>query len=732
VAQPVPILIEDGTELTHNAWRLLEAEGRDLGLPDLHVVPISDFFQAAEQNRTSIEDRKAILDQATLMFDHLYPHMPFKTELYHFTHPSDYLNQNVLPNIDTLGETEFHAQMTSAFSLVRDAHTLYGLPSPFRRAVAFLPFQMRPHLVNKAGWRFVVTTIMNSQPDAGFGHAYFGPGAEVVGWGELATLDHLSRTEQHLPGGNYFASFARSAIHSTLRPLVFVQLPFADETPAATIYYRAPGGDEQIRAIRLPWGVGTGFDPDVGFPSSAFSISPATAVISTCGKYLHHRTEMYAGKKESGTVDPGDVSTIPEIFDYQYTGGSRTKGFIDLTDLCDPSRPEARFGYIKIQGFTEGSSAPGFTDRIVQEFERIVTLMDRVAPDGLILDIRNNPGGDVQAAERMLQMLTAREIQPVQFHLANTQAVLDILRGLKASMKDRNANPDELAELQAWLDDAESEPMPKGSRLTSGRPLTDPDSANDTGQIYQGRGVTLLINSLTYSAADIFAAGFQDHGIGVILGTSLITGAGGANLWSHDDLLTKVGPSRGIPLAKLPGDASMSIAIRRCSRIGREGADSDDPAAVENAPIEDLGVKVDILYESETVEDVIGGHPGILRRACEALRDKVAHRVDVRKFEVLDGGQVSVDVETVNIASLKLILDGRLSVRITGGGGLRTVLIPAITGVANPVRLRIEGYTPDELIRARTIVLQKPVTLNFGVAGSITDSGPGGGIALDS
>lgn len=702
MAHPSLIPVEDGTELTVAAWRLLEAEGKDLGLPDLRIQPIADFLASAEQHRTSVADRQTIVAQATLIFDHLYPHMPFKTDLYQHPHPSDYMRQEIRPCLDSLTEIEFQSRLITAFSLVRDAHTLYGLPSPYRSAVAFLPFQIRPFLDHKTGWRFFVASVMNTQPDQGFGHPFFGTGVEIVRCGDIDILDHVERTAEHLPGGNYFAKLRRGAMHTTLRPLMFLQPPFADELPDAIIYYR-PQESADVRAIRIPWAVGTGFGSHLGFDSAVFSMSPATAVARTSSKFLHHRPHLEQDRKAAAD----QISTIPEVFDFQYTGGPREAGYIEIADLADPARPDARFGYIRIKAFSDGSGAPGSTDRMVQEFRRILEIMDEKAPDGLVIDIRSNPGGDVQAAERMLQMLTPVRIEPARFHLANTPAVVDILRSLKDEVTGQLSTSDDVrlsqarAELEAWLEDAERAPLPEGDRLTSGRPLTDPDSANDIGHIYHGRGVALLINSLTYSAADIFAAGFQDHRVGVILGTSPVTGGGGANVWRHEDLMNKIGPRPGIPLAHLPGDASMTLAIRRCSRVG--------PSA--GLPVEDEGVEADVFYLPDSVDDVIFGNPGILRRACEQLRDRQAFRVDVSNVAVDADGAITAEIRTLNIAALKFYVDGHpvLSTAPTEG----VYRIPAAADTPCPSVLRVEGYAPD-LIRARTIHLP-------GVAAALTD-----------
>jgi hypothetical protein len=674
VAQPVPVPIEDGGELTRNAWKALEAK---LGI---RIQPVADFIADADRHRTSTADRQAILDQAAVMFDHLYPHMPFKKALYKVAHPSDFLRKHVQPNLETLSETDFHNQVIAAFSLVRDAHTLYSLPSPYRGAVAFLPFQMRPYLDRKIGWRFIVTGVMADFPG-------FKPGVEITGWGPISPLDQVQRAAEHLPGGNFFAGMTRGSIHSTLRPLTFVQLPFLDELPEVHITFRKTIDDEP-QSIRIPWAVATGFGESGGFPNTAFSVSPAAAQAKEFGNLLE-------GEPASAVTDPNQVSTIPSMFAFSYTGSPNHD-----PHLADPQRPDARFGYLRIYRFSEGSHAPGSTDRIVAEFRRIVTLMDQVAPDGLVIDVRGNPGGDVQAAEQMLQMLGPRVVQPAHFHLANTAAVLAILKGLKDAVATTPQQAVQLAEaraeLEAWVEDAEEAPLPHGAPLTSGRTLTDPHAANVIGQIYQGRGVALLIDSLTYSAADIFSAGFQDHHIGPIVGEALVTGGGGANVWSHQDLIDKLGPQPSMGLLALPGDAGMSLAIRRCTRVG--------PSA--GKPVEDLGVRADVPCLIESAEDLVADNPAILRVACELFRGKPAARLDPGLAEVLPGGSVTVQLQTTGIASLKFYLNGKPALDAQAGGS--TFIVPALAGV-QPQYLRIEGYAPhNALLRSKTIHLQQP------------------------
>jgi hypothetical protein len=278
-------------------------------------------------------------------------------------------------------------------------------------------------------------------------------------------------------------------------------------------------------------------------------------------------------------------------------------------------------------------------------------------------------------------------IVPQQFHLANTPAMLQILGNLKAAIaQERQLSPEDdtkltesKVELGPWLGDADNQPLPAGERLTSGRTLTDFSSANDTGQVYQGP-VVLLVDGLTYSAADIFAAGFQDHKIGQILGTDATTGGGGANVWSHADLLQKLGPAPGIALAPLPRDTGMTLAIRRCSRVG----------FFQDQPVEDVGVAVDDHFPPSSTEDVIGGFPSLIRRACDLLGSLPTFRIDVAKTAILGDGSVVVELQTTSANSLQFFLDGHLALTAAASGQSYTV--PGLPGRLSPSLLRIKSF----------------------------------------
>jgi hypothetical protein len=144
-----------------------------------------------------------------------------------------------------------------------------------------------------------------------------------------------------------------------------------------------------------------------------------------------------------------------------------------------------------------------------------------------------------------------------------------------------------------------------GAIYSTGVPLTTEESCNAIGQVYHGP-VVLIIDALGYSTTDIFAAGFQDHQIGTILGTNSNTGAAGANVWEHDELRALAG-GRG-NLRRLPRDAGMRVALLRSIRVGKNAGQ----------PLEELGVTPDQEHQL-TRDDILHGNRDLIGRAATIL-----------------------------------------------------------------------------------------------------------------
>ena len=79
--------------------------------------------------------------------------------------------------------------------------------------------------------------------------------------------------------------------------------------------------------------------------------------------------------------------------------------------------------------------------------------------------------------------------------------------------------------------------------------------------------VVAIVDANTFSCGDLFAAGILDHGIGSILSVGTATGAGGANVWTSDDIEYAYHAARR-PLPPIPPGITFRSPVRRMTRTG--------------------------------------------------------------------------------------------------------------------------------------------------------------------
>jgi hypothetical protein len=411
------------------------------------------------------------------------------------------------------------------------------------------------------------------------------------------------------------------------------------------------------RILELPWFAGTGMGTDV-FQVGGTAVCEPLKDLAIIRKVLWRRNEW---KQEKTATTPAkkpghgsqprklasNISKLPDIFQFQNPAGT-----------CDGSLGEIepsllklkgkRFGYVRIKTFE------GDDDEIFQEFQRILCIHQTAAPDGLIVDVRGNAGGSIPAAERLLQLMTPQTITPAPFQFANTAALQSVIAKLQELSQNPASHPTLLSRIDAaapyfqdWFQDSQ-EAMFNGSLLTRGRPITSVESANDTGQVYYGP-VALIIDAASYSATDTFAAGFQDHEIGDIIGVDENTGGGGASRWLHNQELVQ--RLKGIvdlqpPLRVLPAGTAMALAILRSARVGSNAGD----------PVEDVGVKCTIPYLL-TKADLVETSRDLIAFACRHLAHKPGYFLELERPQ-RSGANWLVTVRSANLDRLVYLLDG--------------------------------------------------------------------------
>jgi hypothetical protein len=615
-----------------------------------------DTFLERAESRTALsrDERLRIVEQALLVMEMNYVHLPMKRAI-HAIDPIQQLkllrfqlaewNASLEPTID------FHRRLLSIFGSTRDLHTLYLLPEPFRDCTAYLPFLIEQYFDGGCE-RFIVTRTALRDEDAlclslDGREARFERGVEVLAWNGVPIVRAIEINGESQAGSNPDARFARGLDNLTIRPLNSTLPP--DEM-WVDIVFRANNG--VVATHRSSWLVHTSRDTGEG---SAWSSTKRTALDVKRTRILEVKKDLYPR---------ADTETLGVIEDVLYAVKKTVRG--------------QALGYIRIFSFDVEDAV-----RFRTAFARLIT-QEGFPQDGLVLDVRGNPGGNIRAAESLLQLLTPNTIEPESFEFLNTPLNFQICKFA----------PDDW-DLQRWLPSIGDSVM-TGATYSAGFPLTLGPLCNGVGQVYYGP-VVLITDALSYSATDIFAAGFQDNRVGPVLGTSGNTGAGGANFWSLDDLMAAQAQAPTTPFRKLPKGAELIVAMRRSVRVGPNAG----------SPLEEFGVAPDVLHYM-TKRDLLSDNVDLLARAARLLRQRPSYRLSVtpvsgdgpRRLLVTAASKVPAAKTRLQIARVDLYVDGRpvRSIDAVDGTVPPTEVEIAQTATARP------GIDAEAWSRAGTLV----------------------------
>lgn len=379
-------------------------------------------------------------------------------------------------------------------------------------------------------------------------------------------------------GGRPDARRARALESLTIRPLRYALPP--DEEWVIISFIRKDGSRGEVR---LEWRFPPLLDEPVsadldGSARRAYAGNPAAESARRAKKLLFAPKQWHAVERKK--LIPLHESSKQ----YKDRGEWFTGNFQDNVAARVVDTTSGRFGHLRLWGF-DLRDDDGFIDEIV-------ALVDELPRDGLIIDLRGNPGGLIWAAERILQLLTPNEIQPTRFSILAT----DLTRTMAAAPQGRM----QLGPWQRSLDAAVS----NGELYARELPLTPVSLCNDRGQHYPGP-VVAVVDANTYSAGDLFAAGFVDNRVGTLVSVGKATGAGGANVWFPEHIKHALADT-DYAVSDLPYGISYTVSFRRAVRIG-------DAAGMS---IEDLGVsgherrsltKRDLTEKNADLLDFCGG-----------------------------------------------------------------------------------------------------------------------------
>lgn len=621
-------------------------------------LTVPDFLAGA--GTLTLAERRLIVDQALVLLDQNYVHLPLKIAM-HAVNPVQRLRllrtQLSRQTEATMGpEWLFHRELASIFLSVRDLHTNYLLPQPFAGKVAYLPFLLEK-ASDDVGEHYLVTSMVT-----GFTAPGFGLGVEVTHWNGVPIGTAVEVNGLRLAGSNRAASLARGLDSLTIRPLT-MQLP-PEEAWIDVTYLGTDGAEHETR---VAWEVADNLPPmadlDALTPAATAAALDLDADERGRARKLLYHPEVVRLESEQAAADgqlpapqsaaDADVpTTMPSVF--------RARAV---------TTPHGTFGQIRI--FTFSVQDPvAFRD----EFVRLIAQLPQ---QGLIVDVRGNGGGHLYASEFTLQTLTPRSItpEPVQF----------LATPLNLALCRRHADGNQGIDLGPWfasLDQA----IEIGATFSAAFPITPADGANEVGQTYHGP-VVLVTDARCYSATDFFAAGWADHQIGPILGVDERTGAGGANVWTHQLLRQLAGGAADFPYAALPKGANMRVAIRRGLRVND----------LAGTPVEDLGVEPTVRH-AMTRDDVLHGNVDLLAKAGEILAALPVRRLELSVTSA--GAGLTIELTTVGIDRVDVYVDGRPVASPDVAGAPVTVTATGATGAV----VLAEGFSGGELVASRRAV----------------------------
>lgn len=605
------------------------------------VMTLPEFLELTSELAT--DERALLTEQARVLIEDLYVHLPLKRAM-HAVDPIQRLRL-LRHRLERLSGPRFHDELIRIFTALRDLHTNYILPEPYQSRTAFLPF-MFEEFWEDGTRRFVVSRTFE-----GFEHPTFKPGVVLTHWNGVPIERAVELNADRQAGSNEDARLARGIESMTIRPLAQSAPP--DEEWVVIGYLE---GDEP-QALLIEWRV---FEPDpspegvdptaVDEPAARnLGIDAKTEAVRRAKKTLFAARAMEAEQQAARgaeDVDLDTTSSMPDVFAFREVETS-----------------SGTFGYVRIWTFNVDDA-----DAFVDEFVRIAALLPS---DGLIVDVRGNGGGLITAGERLLQVLTPRAIEPERLHFINTPLTARLTR-----------DNDFIAQ---WSESV-AQAVETGATYSLGFTIDSEEEANRIGQQYYGP-VLLITDALCYSTTDIFAAGFQDHEIGPILGTSANTGAGGANVWTHE-LLSQLLPGDDSPLRPLPAGASFRVSIRRTTRVG----------ARSGVPVEDLGVVPNEVHRM-TRTDVLEGNKDLLERAGQLLADLPGYSLALETEA--ENGSVAVKVSTKNVSRLDASVDTRPLLSVDVDADETTFEVPAGEGRV----LELRAYDGDRFAACRRVTL---------------------------
>src|SRR5258708_4648884 len=413
---------------------------------------------------------------------------------------------------NTQDDLDFYELCVSYVASLNDAHDVFLLPfsADFQ---AYLRFDFDIY-DGKTIIEFIDPTQLPARDFP------FQIGDELVSVDGVATLDLIQQFTKYAIAGNPLSTSRFAAQLITFR--VQQIMPHAHVLPAlSTVVINRQSAGTQ--SFSIPW-LTVGTPPTIVGPVlPPFSSSAGK---SSASEASHDYMQPLRRLRNLRLPDPKLV-----------LGFGALKPVFRLPDSFVLRMGSNRFdsyytGTYQAQGLTIGyTRIPPFDSFASDEFQTEINYMQQNT-DGLIVDIMRNPGGEGCFAEDLLSRIMPNQFQTLGFEIRATRSWVAAFQQALQDAKDFGAPATIVRQYENLLQQVTAAFLMPSGRTSPlplcGTSLNVLSALDKNGQVIAySKPVMLLADEMSASAADFFAAVFQDNQRGPIFGMRTM-GAGGS------------------------------------------------------------------------------------------------------------------------------------------------------------------------------------------------------------
>ena len=425
----------------------------------------------------------------------------------------------------TKDDLDFFEVMSEYVASLNDAHDVYRLPANFQASMGFT--------VDIYDGKLLVDSVNRTLlPQGGFGMKV---GYELVSIDDVDAQTILDGLLRYEIAANPRSTRRLAASLLTLRPQSL--MPHAADVPdASLVLFRGPGG--VLELYRIPW-IKTG----VALTSVGRYVTPGSMVQAARGpardpddpadtpEYLQVLARLQNCQLPDRAVSgfgaqaPVFAAAMPAGFT-QRLGKTAAEVFYSGTFDAGGHK----IGFIRIPSFSPASTTAALT-----AFQNEIAFF-QANTEGLVIDDMRNPGGSVSYLNAILSYVMPSKWRSIPFQLrATSEWVISIsssvvgatAAGAPQSIIDLlNAIKNEIVTANGQLR-GHTNPIPLDDVVVDRDPAMD----SKGNIIAYTKPILVLVDEMSASAGDAFAATIQDNGRAPLLGWRTMGAGGNVEGW---------------------------------------------------------------------------------------------------------------------------------------------------------------------------------------------------------